>query len=95
MVARDHQRKAQYDQQRPPARERGYDTKWDRERAAYLSAHPRCAHPGCSAPASVVDHVIPHRGDKKLFWSRSNWQPLCAHHHNSAKQREERRQVLQ
>lgn len=27
--------------------------------------------------ASVVDHVIPHRGDKALFWDSDNWQPLC------------------
>ena len=32
--------------------------------------------------ATVVDHIKPHRGDQKLFWDRSNWQPLCEHHHN-------------
>ena len=32
--------------------------------------------------AIVVDHIIPHRGDVKLFWDQSNWQPLCEHHHN-------------
>jgi 5-methylcytosine-specific restriction protein A len=25
----------------------------------------------------VVDHIVPHRGDKKLFWDSSNWQALC------------------
>lgn len=87
----DAQRKAHYDQQRPSARERGYDSKWDKERAAYLVAHPRCSHPDCTAPATIVDHVIPHRGDRKLFWRRSNWQPLCAHHHSSNKQSMEKR----
>jgi hypothetical protein len=24
--------------------------------------------------ATDVDHIIPHRGDKKLFWNESNWQ---------------------
>ncbi|WP_144469068.1 HNH endonuclease signature motif containing protein, partial [Bacillus pumilus] len=24
----------------------------------------------------------PHKGDKKLFWDSSNWQPLCASCHN-------------
>ena len=33
-------------------------------------------------PATVVDHIIPHRGDRKLFWDESNWQSLCERHHN-------------
>jgi 5-methylcytosine-specific restriction endonuclease McrA len=40
-----------------------------------------------------VDHIIPHRGDDRLFWDRSNWQALCAHHHNSNKQRLDRQMV--
>jgi 5-methylcytosine-specific restriction protein A len=47
----------------------------------------------CDQPASVVDHIKPHRGDRKLFWERSNWQPLCQHHHSSTKQRMERTDV--
>jgi 5-methylcytosine-specific restriction endonuclease McrA len=39
--------------------------------------------------ATVVDHRIPHRGDMKLFWRRSNWQSLCAPCHSGTKQREE------
>lgn len=35
------------------------------------------------------DHVTPHRGDERLFWDESNMQTLCAHCHNSLKQREE------
>lgn len=81
------QRKADCDTRRPSARARGYDSKWDRERTAYLKVHNRCAF--CSAPATVVDHKIPHRGDKSLFWDRSNWQPLCGPCHNSVKQRQE------
>lgn len=40
--------------------------------------------------ATVVDHIIPHRGDETLFWDPINHQALCAPCHNSAKQREER-----
>ena len=76
---------------RPTSRQRGYTRAWEKARAAFLALFPWCAHPGCNARAEVVDHVIPHKGDKALFWDRANWQPLCAHHHNSAKQREERR----
>ena len=32
--------------------------------------------------ATVVDHIIPHRGDQKLFWDRGNWQALCKRHHD-------------
>lgn len=84
MIQRDRERKARHDAERPTARERGYDSKWDKERAAYLKAHPRCVM--CCAPSRVVDHKTPHRGDKKLFWSRSNWQPLCTPCHSSRKQ---------
>ena len=33
--------------------------------------------------ATVVDHVIPHKGDKALFWDTSNWQAMCAPCHSS------------
>ena len=41
-------------------------------------------------PATVVDHIVPHKGDMALFWDKSNWQGLCAHCHNSHKQRREK-----
>lgn len=37
--------------------------------------------------ASVVDHILPHRGDQALFWDKDNWQSLCAECHNRHKQR--------
>ena len=37
---------------------------------------------GKLTPATVVDHIIPHRGDKKLFWDERNWQALCESCHN-------------
>jgi 5-methylcytosine-specific restriction endonuclease McrA len=86
---REQERKARHDERRPSARERGYDSKWDRERAAYLKANPTCRC--CPAPATVVDHIKPHRGDRRLFWNRSNWQPLCTSCHSRRKQAEERR----
>lgn len=45
--------------------------------------------------ATVVDHVIPHRGDQALFWDTSNWQPLCRRCHDGRKQAEERRAQTQ
>ncbi|MEM1287129.1 MAG: HNH endonuclease signature motif containing protein [Pseudomonadota bacterium] len=85
----DAARKARHDAKRPSSSARGYDRRWERERAAYLKVHTRCVR--CSAPATVVDHVIPHKGDKRLLWDRSNWQALCASCHSSHKQRAERR----
>tara|TARA_R100000365_G_C2667270_1_gene17885 strand:+ start:60 stop:410 length:351 start_codon:yes stop_codon:yes gene_type:complete len=89
--ASDRARKARHDRRRPTARQRGYNTEWQKARAAYLIAHPYCVR--CGKPAGHVDHITPHKGDDRLFWDRTNWQALCAHHHNSTKQREERRQV--
>lgn len=88
-IERQRERKARADAQRPSARERGYDTKWQRERAAYLKLHPVCAECGTQA-ATIVHHKIPHRGDQKLFWSRSNWMPVCQPCHDGPIQSRER-----
>ncbi|WP_295219971.1 HNH endonuclease signature motif containing protein, partial [Ruminococcus sp.] len=32
--------------------------------------------------ATVVDHIIPHRGDPHLMWDESNWQALCKSCHD-------------
>jgi len=82
-------RKAAADAKRPTAAQRGYDGKWQRERAAYLKAYPVCSR--CGAPATVVNHITPHRGDRKLFWRRANWEPVCAPCHNGPIQSTERR----
>ena len=50
----------------------------------------KCYEEGHITMATVVDHIIPHRGDQKLFWDRSNWQPLCEHHHNVKTMTEDR-----
>ena len=68
------------DRLRGGAQARGYDKRWRRARAFFLKRHPLCAE--CQrqnqlTPATVVDHIIPHRGDKLLFWDEANWQPLC------------------
>jgi 5-methylcytosine-specific restriction endonuclease McrA len=88
-IKRDAERKARFDQTRPSARARGYDSKWETARRDYLAAHPACVM--CAASATVVDHIQPHKGDWKVFWNRGNWQPLCAQCHSSRKQSLERR----
>ena len=62
------------------AAKRGYSSKWQKVRREYLTAHPLCVlcqKEGRYRKATVVDHIVPHRGDQKLFWDRSNWQALC------------------
>jgi len=86
----DTERKARHDRKRPNSSARGYGSRWERERAAFLVLHPLCAF--CGATARLVDHEIPHRGDPGLFWRKANWQPLCTSCHSGAKQRAERRQ---
>lgn len=57
----------------------------------FLALHPWCSlqGDGCTRLSTLVDHVIPHRGDARLFWNRDNWQGLCDHCHNVHKAREE------
>ena len=65
---------------RKTSAQRGYDTQWQRARLEFLRANPLCASclkEGRTIAATVVDHVVPHRGDDRLFWDRSNWQSLC------------------
>lgn len=70
---------------RENASERGYDSKWRSARALFLKKNPLCAkcrEKGKLTPATVVDHIIPHRGDPLLFWNKQNWQPLCKDCHD-------------
>lgn len=78
--------------QRENAAARGYGHKWREAREGYLRAHPLCA--SCSTDAvpvmaTVVDHIIPHKGDRALFWQRSNWQGLCKPCHDRKTARED------
>ena len=73
--------------------ERGYTSSWQRAREGFLMSHPLCVmceQQGRLTAATVVDHVVPHKGDSAVFWDTGNWQSLCTNHHNSHKQRIER-----
>jgi 5-methylcytosine-specific restriction protein A len=81
------------DRERPSAARRGYGRPWRRARAAFLAQHPLCV--ACRAQgrvvaASVVDHVVPHRGDQRLFWDTGNWAPSCKPCHDAKTAREGR-----
>ena len=64
---------------------RGYSRSWQKASKQFLMEHPLCVQcmaDGRYVRATVVDHIVPHRGDQKLFWDRSNWQALCKAHHD-------------
>ena len=80
-----HNKTNNRDRFRGTAAERGYGSEWRRARDHYLQLHPlcvECAKKGIIRAASVVDHIVPHRGDQSLFWDQSNWQALCKSCHD-------------
>jgi 5-methylcytosine-specific restriction protein A len=75
------------------ALERGYNYRWQKASKVFLLDNPLCVYCGKLGritPATVVDHIIPHKGDEELFWDVGNWQPLCKLCHDSVKADEER-----
>lgn len=70
--------RAAYEQTRPSATERGYDSAWRVLRHRYLKAHPTCVQ--CGQPATDVDHITPRRQGGTDEWS--NLQGLCRECHS-------------
>ena len=76
------------------ASKRGYGSRWQKASKAYLRENPLCVE--CLkqrryVQATVVDHIIPHRGNEELFWNESNWQSLCKSCHDRKTGREDSR----
>jgi 5-methylcytosine-specific restriction endonuclease McrA len=60
-------------------------TEWKSLRNAHLSANPLCVlcqQEGKIKVATVVDHVLPHKGDTSQFFDSDNLQSLCKLHHD-------------
>lgn len=57
-----------------------YDSAWEKYRHRFLAKNNRCYR--CGSPATVVDHLIPHKGDQKLFEKTDNHIPLCKSCHD-------------
>jgi 5-methylcytosine-specific restriction protein A len=82
---------ARRDSIRLSSHERGYTSKWRKASKAFLDKHPWCTE--CMKhyiyeAATETDHIIPHKGNMKLFWDKSNWQGLChsCHSRKTAKE---------
>lgn len=86
------------ERQRGSAHARGYTRRWEKYRLWFLHRNPFCGDrlPGTAATmdsrcaveqrvtiARVVDHIVPHRGDQRLFWERTNHQSLCKDCHDA------------
>ena len=86
--------KRELDRQRPSAARRGYGPRWRRARAAFLAEHPLCTScraEGRIVPATVVDHVVPHRGDRTAVLGRGELGTgLCKRCHDAKTAREGR-----
>jgi len=84
---------SRYDDERGTSAWRGYGYKWQKAREGHLRNNPLCdehKRRGQVVVASVVDHIVPHKGDMTLFWDRDNWQSLCKSCHDGFKQRLEK-----
>jgi 5-methylcytosine-specific restriction protein A len=91
-----HQKKTDraYDKQRGTAAQRGYDHRWRKARRMYLARHPLCVEcekQGVYVPATEVDHITAHKGDRDLFWDSDNWQGLCKRCHSAKTAKEDGR----
>lgn len=70
---------------RPSSNDRGYNSRWRKARVLFLRDNPlceECKKQGRYTPATVVDHIRPHKGNKDLFWDCDNWQALCKQCHD-------------
>ena len=80
-----HRKECSPESLRGSAVARGYDARWRQARRQFLQQNPLCQcclGAGRFTAATVVDHLIPHRGDPYLFWDPENWQALCKKCHD-------------
>jgi hypothetical protein len=71
----------------------GKGRRWQRVRQLILARQPICPdpfglHAGRVVPAAEVDHILPHRGQRELFWDASNLWALCCECHAEKTRRE-------
>lgn len=65
--------------------------RWRKARKRFLRDNPLCVEcrkQNLIVAATVVDHIVPHKGDERLFWDESNWGAKCAQCHNAKSARE-------
>jgi 5-methylcytosine-specific restriction protein A len=79
------------------ARQKGYDSEWEKFRYRFLHYNPQCYACGATKETSGrglhVDHITPHRGDRDLFWKKDNLIPLCQSCHSIVTQKFDRAEI--
>ena len=79
------ERKAEFDKRRENSYRRGYNSRWVKLRDQVRREEPlcrTCLAQGLTVGTEEIDHIIPHRGNQKLLYSRSNLQGLCKSCHS-------------
>jgi 5-methylcytosine-specific restriction protein A len=66
-----------------------YGRRWYAETRLFLRVNPICVglpdgthHWKCNGAATLVDHLIPHRGDLEVFWQTDGWRAMNRHCHD-------------
>lgn len=76
-----------------------YNSKrWKSLRAHQLVIEPlcrMCKQVSRLTPATIADHITPHKGNVNLFFDRRNLQSLCKTCHDAGKSRQEHRGHVQ
>ena len=74
---------------RPSPTRRGYGQRWQNTRAAFLRFHPACDEPGCTLPATDVDHIdgLGPGGPRGHDWT--NLRGYCHAHHSQRTARDQ------
>jgi 5-methylcytosine-specific restriction protein A len=68
------------DEHRLSASKRGYGRAWQKRSMAHRRKNPlcvECKRKGLIVPGECVDHIIPHKGNRRLFEDDRNLQTLC------------------
>lgn len=85
MTLREKYKRTPPPDNRLSAAARGYGARWQKYRKFFLTIHPLCAiceKEGLIRVATVVDHIIPHKGNMAIFWDKTNHMALCKRHHD-------------
>lgn len=81
------------DERRGSAASRGYDGRWAKASASFRRRCPLCEYcalNGRVEPATLTDHLYPHRVYDGVFWVTDWWVASCAACHSGMKQGVER-----
>ena len=90
----EHEREMEYKRMNSPYSKLYSTSRWQRLREYILTKEPLCVE--CKRkkrirPATVVDHIKPHKGDEELFYDEGNLQGLCKSCHDRKTAKEDGR----